>query len=81
MNNELLRTRRNLERFLMGRTLLTCNAFELEHYEVERLQTEGPGKDAWLLVVHDGTRPAAALPDVYERRGDTLKLVEWWNRR
>lgn len=71
MNNELLRTRSNLNRFLMGRAVQTCNAFELEHFDVDELQD--------LLVVHDGTKPPATLPDVYERQGDVLRLVEWWN--
>jgi hypothetical protein len=71
VNTELLRTRSNVHRYLAGRDVQTCNAFELEHFELEGLRD--------ILLVHDGTRPPDTLPDVYERRGDVLRLVEWWN--
>jgi len=71
MNSELLRTRANLHRYLAGRHVQTCNAFELEHFEPENVRD--------ILLVHDGTKPSHALPDVYVLDGDVLRLVEWWN--
>ena len=71
MNTELLRTRTNLHRYLAGRDVQTRNLFELEYFEIDELRD--------ILLVHDGTRPPGTLPDVYERDGDELRLVEWWN--
>jgi len=62
--------RTQLNRFLAGKTLHTCNRFELDLFA--DLQ---PGH---LLCVHDGTKSMDALPDVYERVGNKLELVEWW---
>lgn len=73
MNAEPLRTKTNFTRFLAGRQIQTCNLFELEHFDLDELRD--------ILLVHDGTKPTGAIPDVYERAGDVLQLVEWWNLR
>jgi hypothetical protein len=69
---EVVKDRPSMNRFIAGRTLHTCNKFELEFFEVDAM---GVGA---LLLVHDGTKPVGTLPDIYERAGETLRLVEWW---
>ena len=64
--------RTQLNRFLAGKTLHTCNHFERKFFDLGLLRY------GHLLLVHDGTKPMDALPDVYERVGDRLTLVEWW---
>lgn len=67
-----MKTKHALHNFIAGKTLHTCNKFELEHFDVEILDLDA------LLLVHDGTKPVGTFPDVYRRAGDALKLVEWW---
>lgn len=64
--------RTQFNRFLAGKTIHTCNSFERKFFDLGLL------RDGSLLLVHDGTKSMDALPDVYERVEDRLKLVEWW---
>lgn len=74
-----MKTQQELFRFVAGRNIHTCNAFELEHFDVERMRSgDGDMATGDVLFVHDGTAVSGTLPEVYERDGDTLRLVEWW---
>ena len=64
--------RTQLNRFLAGKTIHTCNEFERKYFDLGLL------RNGAVLCVHHGTKSMDAIPDVYERVEDKLVLVEWW---